>query len=131
MHHRAAADYPACVPGRLDSAKVEKWCKGAREDASLGAVRNVMRAFRAACHYGDQQAHDDDGNLQIMSDAAFQQVLVFTLTEADTFFRRLLSLPASGAVPSSTWNTPRCVSRLARSYSRHPDVVLALPIGRR
>ncbi|KAI5673030.1 hypothetical protein M9H77_13394 [Catharanthus roseus] len=34
-------------------AMVDSWYKSIRESTSLGAVRSVMRAFRTACHYGD------------------------------------------------------------------------------
>lgn len=101
--------------GRLDTALVEKWCRGAKENATLGAVRNVVRAFRAACPSGDPQAQGAASNLRIMSDAAFQRVLIFTLTEADTFFRRLLNAPPSGALADSTFTGGRCAA--ATSYT--------------
>lgn len=93
---------------------VERLCAGAKEDATLGAVRNVLLLYRAACHFGDPATNDgEDGpRLRIASDAAFQRILVFTLTEADTFFRRLLSLCTSpgAAIPAPALKSPKCVS---------------------
>lgn len=93
--------------GRLDSALIAKWCAGAAEDASLGAARNVLKAFRAACHYGDPAAGDEDGGLRIMSDAAFQQILLFTLREADGIFRRLLGVAGKSHLTDADFKTPR------------------------
>lgn len=88
---------------------------GAKEDASLRAVRNVLSLYRAACHYGDPASSDDEAGsrLRIASDAAFQRILVFTLSEADTFFRRLLSLnPGAGTgIPAATFKSAKCASQ--------------------
>lgn len=93
---------------------VERFCAGAKEDASMGAIRNVLSLYRAACHYGDPATHDDeDGSrLRIASDAAFQRILVFTLSEADTFFRRLLSLSTcpGTTIPAAALKSPKCAS---------------------
>ncbi|GFZ20749.1 Noc2p family [Actinidia rufa] len=37
----------------ITSAMVDSWFNAIREGAKLGAVRSLMKAFRAACHYGD------------------------------------------------------------------------------
>lgn len=73
-----------------------------------------MKAFRAACHYGDPQADHGDGNLRIMSDAAFQKILVFTLNEADTFFRRLLGVAGKLRLQEADFKTAKCVLCQAR-----------------
>jgi nucleolar complex protein 2 len=102
--------------GRLDSALVARWCAGAAEDASLGAVARVLRAYRAACHAGDPQrdgnnGHDDaDGGLRVASDAAFQEILVFTLREADRCFRRLLGVAGRPHLTDADFKAPKCAS---------------------
>jgi nucleolar complex protein 2 len=78
----------------VDTATAQRWCAAAA-DGSLGAARRVLQAFRAACHLGDTADDPTAGGgsrLRIMSDAAFQRVLVFALTEADGILRRLLGL---------------------------------------
>jgi hypothetical protein len=48
--------------------------------------------------------------MHIASDAAFQHILVFTLTEADSLFRRVLSLADGCAqLPAATFTTTKCV----------------------
>jgi hypothetical protein len=89
---------------------MKRWCAGAKKDASLGAVRRVMQLFRTACHHGDPAKDNDDSSMRIASDSAFQHILVFTLTEADSFFRRLLSLEDGCAhLPAGTFTTAKCV----------------------
>jgi hypothetical protein len=89
---------------------MKRWCAGAKQDASLGAVRRVIQLFRTACHYGDPSQDDDDSSIRIASDSAFQYILAFTLTEADSFFRKLLSLEGGCAhLPASTFTTAKCV----------------------
>ena len=86
---------------------------GAKEDASLGAVRSVMSLYRSACHYADPPDNgiEDGARLRIASDAAFQRILIFTLSEADTFFRRLLTIDASPGtpIPAATVKSAKCV----------------------
>lgn len=98
------------VAGYVDTASVVRWCMGAKKDASLGAVRRVLRVFRAACHYGDPAKMDDDedSSLKIASDSAFQHILVFTLNEADSCFRRLLAVGnTSGPLPPATFSSSK------------------------
>jgi hypothetical protein len=93
--------------GRLDSTALDKWCEGASVDASFGAVAKVLGVFRTACHHGDPQADSSTKDAKIMSDALFQKVLVFTLREADHFFRRLLKVTGKEQLAQSDFQTPR------------------------
>ena len=43
----------------LTSATVAKLCDRAMDGASLGAARNLLRAYRAAAHYGDEDADEE------------------------------------------------------------------------
>lgn len=97
--------------GYVDTASMKRWCTGAKKDATLGAVRRVVQLFRTACHYGDPARDDDDSSMRIASDSAFQHILVFTLTEADSFFRKLLSLePGCAHLPAATFKSAKCVA---------------------
>lgn len=122
-HMQLAQHHPSLetrCTDRLDLALAERWCAGAAEHASLGAVRNVLRAFRAACHHGDAPTsgnvdHDEDGGgavaskrMRIASDAAFHKILVFTLTEADTFFRRLLGVQGKARLADADFTGAKC-----------------------
>eukprot|EP00892_Ulva_mutabilis_P007512 jgi/Ulvmu1/5132/UM021_0149.1 len=122
-----ASNVQGCSPNNVPSgyastAIVDRACAGAKGDASLGAVRTVLSLYRAACHHGDPATTEveDGAQLRIASDTAFQRILVFTLSEADTFFRRLLSLctTAQGAVPAATFKSSkwRKVGPLVKSY---------------
>jgi hypothetical protein len=98
----------------VDTSSVKRWCEGAKRYASLAAVRRVLQVFRAACHHGDPaNDSDEDSSLRIASDAAFQHILIFTLTEMDSCFRRLLSLKSAPTpVPESTFSSPKCAQQL-------------------
>jgi hypothetical protein len=61
-----------------------------RHTHTQGAVRNLLRAFRSACHYGDAEALDSAFN--IGSSHVFNKVMVFVLREADGLFRTLLGV---------------------------------------
>lgn len=82
----------------------------------MGSFRNILSLYRSACHYGDPNSDTDEAamGLRIASDGAFQRILVFTLSEADSFFRQLLSvrqLPGF-AIPSGIFKSSKCASGL-------------------
>ncbi|CAH2051349.1 unnamed protein product [Thlaspi arvense] len=76
----------------------KSWRKSIREDAKLGAVRSMLRAYRTACHYGDDSGDDPSAKLSVMSSAVFNKVMVFVLTEMDEILRKLLRLPETGGM---------------------------------
>ncbi|OMO74436.1 Nucleolar complex protein 2 [Corchorus capsularis] len=82
----------------ITSAMVDSWCNSIREDGKLSAVRSLMRAFRTACHYGDDTAagNDPSAKFSVMSSTVFNKVMLFTLLEMDRVLRQLMKLPASG-----------------------------------
>ncbi|KIY92006.1 hypothetical protein MNEG_15957, partial [Monoraphidium neglectum] len=90
----------------VTSGMVEVWCARALEGASITAMRQLLKAYRVACHYGDSEAELDAG-LRLSSGAAFNRLLLFVLREADGIFRRML-LPqdatAAAAAPAATAN---------------------------
>jgi len=75
----------------ITSESLKSWCKVAQKTASLGAVRQVTRLYRIACHYGDA---DDDETLQLASSAVYNNILLFMLGKADGIFRKALSIEA-------------------------------------
>jgi nucleolar complex protein 2 len=79
----------------LTSAVVTKLCERAASADSLGAVRNLLRAYRAAAHYGDED-EDEEAGVRLASSSAFHALVTFTLEEMDTILRGLLGSPPAG-----------------------------------
>ncbi|KAB2018635.1 hypothetical protein ES319_D08G243000v1 [Gossypium barbadense] len=80
----------------LTTEMVNSWCKSIREDEKLSAVHSIMKAFRTACHYGDDTGTDSSAKFAVMSSSVFNKIMLFTLSEMDRILRKLLNLPASG-----------------------------------
>ncbi|KAE8687266.1 Nucleolar complex protein 2-like protein [Hibiscus syriacus] len=80
----------------LTTEMVNSWCKSIREDEKLSAVHSLMKAFRTACHYGDDTGTDSSAKFTAMSSSVFNKIMLFTLSEMDRVLRKLLKLPASG-----------------------------------
>ncbi|KAL3528471.1 hypothetical protein ACH5RR_007793 [Cinchona calisaya] len=80
----------------ITRAMVDSWCKSIQDNTSLGAVRALMRAFRSACHYGDDGGDDSVDNLKIMSSSVFNKIMLFVFSEMDGILRGLMKLPPSG-----------------------------------
>lgn len=76
----------------VTSSMVDGWCKAALEKASMGAMMQLIKAYRVACHYGDTE-QQLSSSLTISSGAVFNRVMLFMLKEADGIFRRMLGLP--------------------------------------
>ncbi|XP_020550757.1 nucleolar complex protein 2 homolog [Sesamum indicum] len=75
---------------------VDSWCNEIRDGAKLGAVRSLLRAFRSACHYGDDGGDDPTAKFSTMSSSVFNKIMLFVLNEMDGILRGLLNLPPSG-----------------------------------
>ncbi|KAK4851790.1 hypothetical protein QYF36_018443 [Acer negundo] len=80
----------------ITAAMVDSWCNSIRENGQLGAVRHLMRAFRTACHYGDDSGDDSSAKFSVMSSNVFNKTMLFVLSEMDGILRKLLKLPSSG-----------------------------------
>lgn len=80
----------------LTTSMVDFWCKSIQENGSLSAVRSLMRAFRTACHYGDDGQNESTTKLSLMSSTVFNKVMLTVLNEMDGILRSLMKLPASG-----------------------------------
>jgi len=51
----------------IASAMVESWCNSVQESGKISAVRSLLKAFRIACHYGDDGGGDSSAKYSIMS----------------------------------------------------------------
>lgn len=80
----------------ITTEMVDSWCKAIKKDRKVGAVRSLLRAFRAACHYGDDGEDDSAPKFSIISSNVFNQIMVFVLNEMDGILRGLLDAPISG-----------------------------------
>ncbi|XP_004497388.1 nucleolar complex-associated protein 2 isoform X2 [Cicer arietinum] len=80
----------------ITTSMVDLWCKSIKENGSLNAVRSLMRAFRMACHYGDDEENESMAKLSVMSSTVFNKIMLTVLNEMDGILRNLLKLPASG-----------------------------------
>ncbi|XVE63144.1 hypothetical protein DITRI_Ditri06bG0176600 [Diplodiscus trichospermus] len=79
----------------VTTAMVDSWCKSIIEDGKFSALRALVKAFRTACHYGDD-SEDSSAKFTVMSSSVFNKIMLFTLSEMDGILRKLLKLPASG-----------------------------------
>ncbi|KAL8129958.1 hypothetical protein V2J09_019113 [Rumex salicifolius] len=75
---------------------VESWGKAAKEDGKIGAVRSLLKAYRIACHHGDDSSDDASANLHVMSSNVFNKVMSFVLSEMDGILRSMMKLPTFG-----------------------------------
>ncbi|PIN24746.1 putative protein involved in nuclear export of pre-ribosome [Handroanthus impetiginosus] len=80
----------------ITSDMVDSWCNEILDGQKLGAVRSLLRAFRSACHYGDDSGDDPTAKFSTMSSSVFNKIMLFVLNEMDGILRGLLKLPPSG-----------------------------------
>lgn len=80
----------------ITTAMVDSWCTAIKEQRKLGAVRSLLRAFRIACHYGDDGENGTAPKFSIISSGVFNKIMVFVLNEMDGILRDLLNAPSSG-----------------------------------
>lgn len=64
--------------GPLTLSLVQGWTAAALAGPSLGAMRHLVQAYRAACHYGDSDEAGEAG-LHIASSALFNRIMLFML----------------------------------------------------
>ena len=77
--------------GSVTLAQVESWCSAALKNASLGAMRSLLRAYRTACHYGDSEDNVMEG-MRLGSSAVSNRLMLFVLREGDGIFKRMLGV---------------------------------------
>eukprot|EP00877_Chromochloris_zofingiensis_P001779 jgi/Chrzof1/11601/Cz06g01210.t1 len=96
-----AGPLPATARMNVTSALVEQWCTAVKESASMTAMKQLLKAYRVACHYGDTEA-EVDATMRISSAAVYNKVMLFMLKEADGSFKRMLSSNTPTQTPPST-----------------------------
>uniref|UniRef100_A0A1D1XP02 Nucleolar complex protein 2 n=1 Tax=Anthurium amnicola TaxID=1678845 RepID=A0A1D1XP02_9ARAE len=79
----------------ITTAMVDLWSAGIK-DRKLSSIRALLRAFRAACHYGDDDFEESSPTLSIVSSSVFNRIMLVVLNEMDKSLRELLKLPSSG-----------------------------------
>ncbi|CAL8998479.1 unnamed protein product [Prunus brigantina] len=105
----------------ITSEMVDSWCNSIREDGKLSAIHSLMKAFRTACHYGDDKEDESMLDFGVMSSSVFNKVMLFVLKEMDGIIRKLLELPAFGGKKETildAMNTKRWknYNHLVKSY---------------
>jgi nucleolar complex protein 2 len=76
----------------LSTALVETWCAAVKEKQHFGALKNLLRAFRTACHYGDGESEDMGSKFNISSSHVFNKIMLYVLVEIDGVFKKMLGL---------------------------------------
>lgn len=74
----------------ITMSQLDTWCGAALNDASLGAVRMLLKVYRTACHYGDSEESVVEG-MQLASSSVYNRILLFVLKEFDDIFRHMLA----------------------------------------
>ncbi|KAL1565757.1 Nucleolar Complex 2 protein [Salvia divinorum] len=80
----------------ITSAMVDSWIEAIRSESKLAAVHSILKAFRSACHYGDDSGDDPAVKFSTMSSSVFNKIMLFVLNEMDGILRGILKFPSSG-----------------------------------
>lgn len=73
----------------LNSSAVDSFCQLVMEQHNVAALKGLLNGYRAACHYGTESYH-------VFGDCGtFSKILMFTLRELDSVFRKILGIPGS------------------------------------
>ncbi|KAI7743199.1 hypothetical protein M8C21_020555, partial [Ambrosia artemisiifolia] len=72
----------------LTSSVISKWSKLVTEEHNEPALINLLNAYRAACHFGQEEAGPT-----IQDSETFCNIYTLMLSEADNIFRVLLKIP--------------------------------------
>lgn len=80
----------------VTSAMVDSCINSIQKHVTVGAVRFLMKAFRTACHCGDDGSEESSMKYTIASSSVFNKIMMYVLSEMDGILRGLLKLPASG-----------------------------------
>ncbi|KAG0472810.1 hypothetical protein HPP92_014667 [Vanilla planifolia] len=80
----------------ITTTKFDSWCNAIKQKNSIGCIRSVLRAYRMACHHGDDVEDAVDRKFAILSSGVFNKIMVFVLNEMDGILRKLLNAPSAG-----------------------------------
>eukprot|EP00803_Ostreobium_quekettii_P001539 evm.model.scf_347.12 EVM.evm.TU.scf_347.12 scf_347:81912-91436(+) len=79
----------------LTMGMVSRWCKAVKDGAHMPKLVLLLKAYKLACAYGNDQQGDAERGEQMAlfsSGSVYTKVLVFVLKEADNAFRRILGV---------------------------------------
>ena len=76
----------------LTTEIVKKLCANAEGGKSLGGAKALFQAYRAACHFGDDENDGDESSVRLASSSAFHELVQFTLMNGDGILRALLGV---------------------------------------
>lgn len=82
--------------GAFTMDMVDSWCNSIQENGKIAPVRSLLRAYRTACHYGDDGDDGSSAKLSVMSSDVFNKIMFFTLSKMDGILRDLMKLPSYG-----------------------------------
>ncbi|KGN63175.1 nucleolar complex protein 2 homolog isoform X2 [Cucumis sativus] len=80
----------------ITTEMVDSWCHSIEENGKLVALRSLLKAFRTACHYGDDNGDDISTKFSTMSSTVFNKIMLFVLSKMDGILRKFLKLPSTG-----------------------------------
>ncbi|KAG6554456.1 hypothetical protein Mapa_003834 [Marchantia paleacea] len=109
----------------LTTALVDEWCAAVKVKINYGIVRNLLQAFRAACHYGDGEEQDNlNTKYNLANSHVFNRIMVFVLVEMDGILKHMMTANAAGDktsqdnMPKDPQKSPRWkkVEPLVKSY---------------
>merc|ERR1711937_410547 len=84
---------------------------------SVKAVQNVVKMYRLACHYGDDEEETDKMSFRLSDSNVFNELMLFVLKNIDGIFRSLLNHKPSDDIAkvmlSKKWKK---VAPLIKSY---------------
>ncbi|KAG0474553.1 hypothetical protein HPP92_014239 [Vanilla planifolia] len=69
----------------ITTTKFDSWCNAIKQKNSIGCIRSVLRAYRMACHHGDDVEDAVDRKFAILSSGVFNKIMVFVLNEMDAW----------------------------------------------
>ncbi|CAG9467298.1 unnamed protein product [Pedinophyceae sp. YPF-701] len=103
----------------LTSSEAKKICRNAASRGSPAAMKHLLQAYRAACHYGDEDPEGLEGSRMIVTSASvFNRVVVFTLREAHGIFCRMLNVD-----PAAKKLTPQAVTKAGAKWKKIEPLV--------
>eukprot|EP00963_Diacronema_lutheri_P008347 scaffold741_cov336-Pavlova_lutheri.AAC.58 len=80
---------PKTMERIITTDMVESWTKAVAAKGSLVGMKNLLRAYRLACHFGDNE-EELVSSFSISGSNTFNMVMLFVLQESDGFFRKAL-----------------------------------------
>lgn len=81
----------------ITSAIVDQWVAGIHKKNTPQAWRKMLRAYRLACHFGNDE-EEVATHMTISSSTVYNKIMMFVLKELDSSFRTILGLNSAASV---------------------------------